>query len=117
MLLDIRDNLPTISLVPASIEFFGARPNWTTRLPERSSGSASPRFSRQSCTRAASSVPMIIRASEPPIKERRSWAVATAFGKFLCMATSRLQFVVAHVTKAQYHACDRRTSPIWLKRR
>ena len=34
-----------------------ARPSWTIRLPERSSGSASPRFSRQSRSRAASSRP------------------------------------------------------------
>jgi hypothetical protein len=47
------------------------------RLPERSSGSASPLFSRQRRIRAASSLPMMIRASEPPIKERRAnWAAA-----------------------------------------
>ena len=46
------------------------RPSWTMRLPERSSGSASPRFSRQRRSRAASSVPMMIRASEPPMKVR-----------------------------------------------
>jgi hypothetical protein len=40
------------------------------RLPERSSGPTSPRFSRQSRMRAASSLPMMIRASEPPIKVR-----------------------------------------------
>ena len=40
------------------------------RLPERSSGSASPRFSRHSRSRAASSLPMMIRASEPPINNR-----------------------------------------------
>ena len=44
------------------------RPSWTTRLLERSSGSASPRFSRHSRSKAASSLPMIIRASEPPMK-------------------------------------------------
>src|SRR5262249_27100284 len=48
-----------------------AAPSWTTRLLDRSSGSASPRFSRQSRSRAASSPPMIIRASEPPMKQRR----------------------------------------------
>src|SRR5262245_24949388 len=45
-------------------------PSCTTRLPDRSSGSASPRFSRQRRIRAASSLPMMIRASEPPIKLR-----------------------------------------------
>ena len=45
-------------------------PSWTIRFPERSSGSASPRFSRHSRIRAASSLPMMIRASEPPMKER-----------------------------------------------
>src|SRR5260370_6007357 len=46
-------------------------PSCTMRFPDRSSGSASPRFSRQRRTRAASSVPMMIRASDPPINERR----------------------------------------------
>src|SRR6266568_5437628 len=45
-------------------------PSWTRRLPERSSGSTSPRFSRHSRKRAVSSSPMIIRASEPPMKVR-----------------------------------------------
>src|SRR5215831_15631800 len=49
-----------------------AAPSCTTKLPDRSSGSASPRFSRQSWIRAASSLPMMIRASEPPMKVRRS---------------------------------------------
>ena len=52
-----------------------AVPSCTMRLPDRSSGSASPRFSRQRRTRAASSLPMMIRASEPPMKERRSVAL------------------------------------------
>ena len=44
------------------------------RLPDKSSGSASPRFSRHNRTRAASSSPMMIRASEPPINPRLSMA-------------------------------------------
>ena len=48
-----------------------ATPNRTMRLRDRSSGSATPRFSCQSRTRAASSLPKMIRASEPPIKLRR----------------------------------------------
>ena len=48
-------------------------PSWTIRFPERSSGSTSPRFSCHSRTKAASSLPMMIRASEPPMK--------SAFGK------------------------------------
>src|SRR5215475_3364842 len=48
-----------------------AAPSCTMRLPDRSSGSASPRFSRQSRIRAGSSLPMMIRASEPPMKVRR----------------------------------------------
>ena len=50
-----------------------ALPSCTMRLPDRFSGSASPRFSRHSWTKAASSLPMMMRASEPPMKERR-WA-------------------------------------------
>src|SRR6266446_3778783 len=56
-----------------------ARPSCTTRLPDRSSGSASPRFSRQRWTRAASSLPMMIQASEPPMNIRRSAGVLHKF--------------------------------------
>ena len=56
-------------------------PSCTIRLSERSSGSTSPRFSRHSRTRTASSSPMMIRASEPPIKARRSDQAAMAFGR------------------------------------
>ena len=55
-------------------------PSWTIRLPDRSSGSTSPRFSRHSRSRAASSSPMMIRASEPPMKERRSLCFRTFAG-------------------------------------
>src|SRR5215471_20827356 len=47
-----------------------ATPSCTMRLPDRSSGAASPRFSRQRRTSAASSEPMMIGASEPPMKLR-----------------------------------------------
>ncbi len=45
-------------------------PSWTIRFPERSIGSSSPRFSRQSLSKAASSWPIMTRASEPPTKVR-----------------------------------------------
>ena len=44
-LLNVRDDPSGIGLVPASVEPSVARPSWTTRLPERSCGSTSPRFS------------------------------------------------------------------------
>ena len=50
------------------------------RLPDRSSGSTSARFSRQRRSRAVSSLPMITRASEPPMKERRSVGAGSNFG-------------------------------------
>src|SRR5258708_29133862 len=45
-----------------------ALPSCTMRLPDRSSGSASPRFSRHRRIKAASSLPLTIPASEPPMK-------------------------------------------------
>src|SRR5262249_38363853 len=66
------------------------RRGWTMRLPDRSSGSASPRFSRHRRTRPASSLPMMILASEPPIKERRSTNLRnfTASVSILCTRDS-----------------------------
>src|SRR3984893_15014132 len=46
-------------------------PSCTMRLPDRSSGPTSPRFSLHNQLSAASSLPMMIRASEPPMKLRR----------------------------------------------
>ena len=43
MALSSDNNLPGIGLVPAPVHSSVASPSWTMRLPERSSGSASPR--------------------------------------------------------------------------
>jgi hypothetical protein len=53
----------------------GCHPELHNGLPDKSCGSASPRFSRQRPIRAASSLPMMIRASEPPMKERLFWII------------------------------------------
>jgi hypothetical protein len=50
--------------------FSVASPSCAIRLPDRSSGSISPLFSRHSRSRAAWSSPMTTRASEPPMKLR-----------------------------------------------
>ena len=47
-------------------------PSWTIRFSDRSAGSTSPPFSGHSRTSAASSLPLMVRASDPPMKERRS---------------------------------------------
>ena len=70
-LLDVVDHLSGVALIPMPVQVLCDPPSWTMRFPDRSSGSASPRFSRQSRSRAASSAPMMIRASEPPMKCRR----------------------------------------------
>jgi hypothetical protein len=70
--LNVPDRLTGITFVPAPVEVFGHGAELHTRTSDRSSGSTSPRFSRQRRTRPASSSPMMIRASEPPRNERRS---------------------------------------------
>src|SRR6516225_10136379 len=72
-----------------------AAPSCTIRLPDRSSGSASPRFSRQSWIRAASSLAMMIRASEPPMNTRRSAAVLHKFD-FIGSSTLENGFCCPH---------------------
>src|SRR6516225_3323827 len=61
---------PVLRSYQARLSSSVAAPSCTMRLPDRSSGAASPRFSRQRRTSAASSEPMMIRASEPPMKLR-----------------------------------------------
>ena len=81
--LDVDDDLPRIELVPAPVQILGDRPKLDNEVPRRSSGSTSPRFSRHSRTRAASSLPMMIRASEPPMKERRLRLIMLTFLRLL----------------------------------
>src|SRR5215467_10138422 len=78
-----------------------AAPSCTIRLPERSSGSASPRFSRQSRAKAASSLPIMIRASDPPMKQRR----------FLYEFVHMVGFIV-HL---QTDNLTVQQSPVWVK--
>src|SRR5215467_4657431 len=91
-----------------------AAPSCTMRFPDRSSGSASPRFSRQRRTRAVSSAPMMIRASEPPMNERRFQLEASLLGITTPLPWNfgrRHATVVsnAHVTITQSYACDKCT--------
>ena len=68
--LDVRDEVTGIRLVPAPVQILGGQAELDKRLPERSCGATSPRFSLHSRSRAASSLPIMIRASEPPMKYR-----------------------------------------------
>ena len=68
--LDVRDEVTGIGLVPAPVQSLGGQAELDERLPERSCGATSPRFSLHSRSRAASSLPIMIRASEPPMKYR-----------------------------------------------
>src|SRR5258708_2544610 len=74
-----------------------AEPSCTMRLPDRSSGSASPRFSRQRRTKADSSLPIMMRASEPPMNERRLSYALVQGGIFITYS----------------HEPDGTTCPVW----
>jgi hypothetical protein len=69
--LDVGDRTARIALVPSPIEVFGRQAELDDEFAERSSGPTSPRFSCQRRIRAFSSCPMMMRASEPPMKWRR----------------------------------------------
>src|SRR5262245_15767158 len=62
--LDIGNTPAGVALVPGRLRPSVATPSCTLRLPDRSSGSTSPRLSRQRRSSAASSLPMMIRASD-----------------------------------------------------
>src|SRR5262245_14612000 len=68
--LDVGTLRPVLRSYQVRLSSSVAAPSCTMRLPDKSSGSASPRFSHQRRTSAASSVPIMIRASEPPMKLR-----------------------------------------------
>jgi hypothetical protein len=69
--LDCGDDLAGVALKPEPIELLGGDAELYEEIArERSFGSTSPRFSRHRRRRAASSIPMMTRASEPPMKLR-----------------------------------------------
>jgi hypothetical protein len=43
--LNVRDAVARVGLIPAAVKVSVAKPSWTFRTPERSSGASSPRFS------------------------------------------------------------------------
>ena len=71
LLLHVGEDLPGIGLIPTPIEVLGGQAELDHEVAPQSSGSISPRFSRRSRRRAGSSLPMMIRASEPPMKYPR----------------------------------------------
>jgi hypothetical protein len=69
-----QDRMTSIRICPVLVSYQRrlsssvTTPSWTRRLPDKSFGSTSPRFSRQSRRSASSLSPIMIRASEPPMK-------------------------------------------------
>src|SRR5271170_5347650 len=76
-------------------------PSWTMRLPERSSGPTSPRFSCHRRIRAFSSWPMMMRASEPPMKWRLS-ITCSRLTDLGCIAILHLVQVTLQVFQIKY---------------
>ena len=62
---------PGIAFKPVAVEGLGYRPELDYEVAGEVLRLGLVRFSRHRRTKAASSLPMMIRASEPPIKERR----------------------------------------------
>ena len=85
MVLHVNNNLTAISLIPAPVQVLRDNPELDNEVAREVSGSASPRFSRQRRRRAASSLPMMIRTSEPPMKLR---LFTESANKSVCMFQS-----------------------------
>jgi hypothetical protein len=73
--LHVLDGVARIALIPVPVELLGDGAELDDQVVERSSGTTSPRFSRHSRVSIASSLPMMIRASDPPMKWRRSSSI------------------------------------------
>jgi hypothetical protein len=72
MPLDVVDGLAGVALVPAPIEVLGDHPELDDQVVGQVIGVGLAALFGQRRRRAASSVPVTIRASEPPMKVRRS---------------------------------------------
>jgi hypothetical protein len=69
--LDIRDAPAGIALVPGAVELLGGGPELDNKVGRQVLSLGLAPFLLQRRIRAASSLPMIILASEPPMNERR----------------------------------------------
>jgi hypothetical protein len=72
VLLNVRDDLSGIGLVPAPVKVLGDDPELDHEITRQVLGLDFTAFFPHSRTSAASSLPIITRASEPPIKSRRA---------------------------------------------
>jgi hypothetical protein len=66
--LYIRESLTAIGLIPAPVQVLGHHPKLDNEIARKVLGLDFAPLSRQRRKRAASSLPMVIRASEPPMK-------------------------------------------------
>jgi len=87
--LHVRNVLAGIGLVPAPIEVLGHKAELDDEVAREVLRLRLATFSRHSLSNAPSSLPMIIRASEPPMNERRS--SCRSFRAFDFMPSSRVK--------------------------
>ena len=108
--LDVGDRLAGVAFKPMPVEVFGDPPKLDNEVPDRSSGSASPRFSRQSRSRAGSSEPMMILASVPPMNWRRFMVkVSTDFRPLIGDSNTRFMWVGRYSSQSGVCGFDRKT--------
>jgi hypothetical protein len=103
MPLVVGDDLPRAALVPAPLSSSVVLPSCTIRFCEKSSGATSPRFSSQSRISWSSSSPMMMRASEPPIKARRSWLM-TEWGTSATLGVPGPSVAAGRISDAHFAA-------------
>ena len=78
-MLDAFDCLPGIAFVPMAVEVLGHNAELDDEVAGQVLRLGLPPFLPPQADQGASSLPMIIRASEPPIKERRSRLLRTIY--------------------------------------
>jgi hypothetical protein len=89
--LDVGDALTSIALVPVPVEFLGRGPQLYNEVAGQVLRLGLASFlARQRRTSAASSFPMMIRASEPPVKHRLFHGMSDnrASNSNLCLITT-----------------------------
>ena len=100
--LDVADPPATITLIPGAVEFLSRRPELHNEIAGEVLGLGLAPFLAPRRIRAASSLPMMIRASEPPIKERRSTFLRHLIASvtILCIRNSKVgevRYYIAHM--------------------
>ena len=90
--LDVRDDLTGVGLVPAPVQLLGGRAELNDQVAGQVLWLNLAAFFPPQPQQDGLVIPMMIRASEPPMKERRVWQVLVFMGGLMASSQIDMSF-------------------------